>query len=538
MGALGKMISAGPSWLSRFVDVKDSGSPAGPVNFSQFSDPVAITSQPTRKPRHDVLRRVPVNRLKAVETSRFFREKLGIFKALNENTARYVLGHGLAPTSLCEDTEWARIADADFAEWSQGKRFSYREDLTFAQSQKVVLPDVITDGDAGAAPVLSSRGAPAIQFFPSDSIASAAGVSLFESPGTKWEDGILRRDGGPALAYRVVKGHTYRSPVLTPGRIGGYFDYAADRFFHVGRTDRINANRPLPWLYHGEDAGLNIIDVKALELAARKLNSYFTAAITTAGGDIPASMKETLDAEIKTIQGSGMDTKQVEQRFIDLLGSAAVVPLKEGEKMEFFQNSRDSMGVTQFLDYLIAEIAVGFGVPVQFVWALTGMTGPYTRLVLQQADWFFADIADMLICDYCQPVWVSYIGHRIATGAIPAPRAGTNWRPVQWQGPGSLTIDKGRDGRLFIEMIKAGLLTREDWHEMTGKNGEKSTRRAVESIRRIMDICDELQVPYEFVLGKEFAGGAHGVAVDSASMEEMVQRIRDAGDPGADADAA
>lgn len=533
------LITSAPSWIQNLISVSDA--PASrPVKNLAVGEPYAITpvtSQATLNPRRDVLRRTTLNRPRAVENSRFFREKLGIFKALYENTSRYVLGRGLMPTSLCRDEEWASMANDHFSAWAGEKTFDYREEMTFAQLQKVVLPDVMTDGDCGAVPVIGQRGMPCIQMFPTDAIGSVPGQSIFDGRGT-WDEGVLRYEGGPAIAYRVIKSRTWKSPTGT----AGYFDYAADRFFHVGRVDRINSNRPMPWLYHGEDCGLNIIDVKALELAARKLNSYFAATLHTASGEMPDSMADVVEAQKKNY-GTTTDPKELESTIANLIGAAAVVPLKEDEELKMLGNGRDSMSTIEFLNYLEAEIASGFGVPIQFVRALTGMTGPYTRLVLQQADWFFMDVADMMVSDFCQPIWLAFIQHQMATGKLRAPAAGSNWREVQWQGPGSITIDKGRDGKLMLDMIKHGLYRAEDWHEMTGKNGERANRKIVESKRKIMDLCDEYEVPYHFILGPEYKDQAPGAAPDPAAdpaggsdidalAERVAEIMREAQDEG------
>lgn len=505
---LQKLIAAAPAWLSNIVRVE-----AGPVNMADssttFGNPTSgFRSGATYKPMRELRDAKPLERREAIKTSRTLRAKLGIIKALFENTSRYALGRGLMPTSSCADTEWAKMADEIFAMKTGTKEFDVREELTFAQMQKLLLPDIMCDGDAGAAPVRDERGQPRIQLFPSEAIGDVYGSSYFSNR-DGWRDGILRNAEGRPIAYRILKEQTI-------GRTGGqpYFDYPARTadgargFYHIGRTDRINANRPLPWLHHGDQSAINILDLNALEMAAAKLNSYFAASITTKNGEPPSSMQDMLSHEVKTIQSvdaaGTATTEQKEQKLINLFGAAALVPLAEDEEMNFFKNERPSTTFTGFIDYLISDIATGFGVPPQFIWGVTGLAGPYARLVLQQADWFFADVADMLICDFCQPVWEDIIADAMNRGELRAPRPGTNWRAVQWQGPGSMTIDKGRDGKLFRDMVLAGMGRRSTWHELNGKNGETENRKAIEEIRRLMDLCDEMGVPHAYFFGKDY----------------------------------
>lgn len=471
----------------------------------------------------------PVERQRAVKASRFLRAKLGVIRALVENTARYSLGRGLAPTSLVP--EWGKRADEYFESVTGRKGFDVREECNFRQMQKLVLPDVITDGDAGAAPVRDAEGNPRLQMFPGDAIGNGmTGLDVRPGGGRRWVDGVLRSAEGTPLAYRVMVG-AQDGWSVGPRR---YRDFPAEFFHHVGRPDRIGANRPLPWLYHGDQSAVNILDLNALEMAAAKLNSYFAGSIKTAGGDLPTSMEDMLAKETKSFatEKEGTDgpeaaVKETQQRLVNLYGAAALIPLKDDEEFEFFKNDRPSTTFTGFIDYLVSDIAVGFGVPPQFVWALTGMAGPQARLVLQQADWFFEDVADMMVCDFCQPVWEGVVADGMNRGLVPPPPRGVDWRAVQWQGPGSMTIDKGRDGKLFRDMVLTGMARRSTWHEMNGRNGERENRAAIDEIADLLAYCEEKGVPPEYFFGKDFAapGGGDGGGSGGPDPEEVARAL-------------
>lgn len=454
----------------------------------------------------------PKERKDAIANSRKLRAQLGIIKALFEQTARYSLGNGLVPSSLCEDVEWRPRADEYFRSVTGSKDFDIRGDSNFSQMQKTVLPDVICDGDAGAIPTRDREGNPRLQFFPSEAIGDHPGPSIFDGLGS-WDEGVMRSDAGERIAYRILKD---RKPGMR-GEFRPYFDYDARNFFHIGRVDRINGNRPLPWLHHGDQSAINILDLNNLEMAATRLNSYFAAAIKTRTGDVPASISELLneaEANLDEKKEEGAEetsheedvVAKAEKRMIDLFGEAAILPLEDGQEFQFFKHDRGTATVTEFINYLIADISVGFGVPWQFIWGMTGMAGPYARLVLQQADWFFSDVADMMVSDFCQPVWEGVIEDGLNRRLLPPPAAGTNWRAAQWQGPGSMTIDKGRDGKLYLEMVKSGMLRRSSWHEMTGKPGIDECHKTIDELADLIDYCREKEVPPEYFFGKEFAG--------------------------------
>lgn len=462
----------------------------------------------------------PRERKEGIRNSRFCRAQLGIIKALFEHTTRYAVGNGLAPTSLCEDAEWRPRADAYFHSLSSSKRFDIRGDCDFPQMQKMVLPDVMCDGDAGAIPVRDKQANPRLQFFPTEAIGDCFGSSEFDGMGF-WNEGIMRSEVGERIAYRILTDHQPGSRVA----LRAYTDYPAESFFHIGKVDRINGNRPLPWLYHGDQAAINILDLNQLEMAATRLNSYFAAAIKTRGGDMPDVFKGMSAAELGLDdEEAGTSTAnpdapnpdlvaRAEKRIVDLFGQAAIIPLEDGQEFQFFKDGRNTSTVTDFINYLIADISVGFGVPWQFIWSVTGMAGPFARLLLQQADWFFTDVANMLVSDFCQPVWEGAIEDAMLRRLLPPPKPGTNWRAVQWQGPGSMSIDRGRDGRLYLEMVKNGMLRRSRWHQMTGESGLTECRATIDELAELIAYCRHKEVPPEYYFGREFGGSALAGAI-------------------------
>lgn len=476
------------------------------------------------------LRDAPVTeRRDAIRNSRFLRAKVGFFRALYDNTGRYALGRGLMPSSTCKDRDWAGRADELFLEWASSKKYDVREGMNFFETQKVLLSDVMCDGDAGAAPVRAPDGTPQVQHFPSDVIADCGGASVFGGGNGRWRDGILRNAVGAPIAYRVLRDHIEK---MRDPSARAYWDYPAYGFWHICRNQRINENRPLPWIHHGDQSGLNILDLNVLEMQVQKINSYFTGAVKTMNGEMPVGIQQALVSEAQTIaNGTDADgvpqTKSVDRTFLDLHGAGGILNLMPGEEFQFFTNGRNAANFKELIEYFASDISIGFGLPVQFVWALTGLAGPQTRMVLQQADWFFIDVADMMVSNYCQPVREAFLADAMNRGKLRAPAPGTNWKATHWQGPGSLTIDKGRDGKLYVNLVENLMGTRKDFYRSTGKDGMTGLREAIEEIAQIRDIAEEFDLPLEIVLasmnGKPIGaeGDKMADAVAAAVQEAM-----------------
>jgi len=438
----------------------------------------------------------PVDRQDAIKTSRFLRNRLGLVKALFENSARHATASGLSPSTDSGDKEFDLRTDDYFEAIASRRTFDCREEQTFYSMQGVLLPDMMCDGDAGAAKVRDENFQPRVQLFPTEAIGNAGPSTAQDG----WREGILRSAVGRPLRYRVLK-----DPLPGQPSSSRYFDYGASEFMHIARFDRININRPMPWLAHGKESSIDILDLTALEKVAAKVNSYFAAVITTPTGEAPVGFEDALleeGDEVETEKADGTkETKRVSRVYGDFIGGGAIPILEEGEDFKPFVSNRPSVTFSGFIDWLINDIAWGFGVPPQFVWTVLGMSGPNARMILQQADWFFRHMQEILISTFCQPVWEGIVEDGLNRGKLKLPKPGANWRNVQWQGPQSMSIDKGRDGKLFETLVKSGMLSRAEWHEMSGKHGRRQRFRIMDEIAEDIAYCQEKKIPLELYFG-------------------------------------
>lgn len=479
----------------------DSGGPRNQVSttVTPFGTvPSGLRTSPLGIPMPDLREATPQRRRDAIKNSRFLRNRLGLVKALFENSSRYAVGTGLTQTSTSTDLEANHRIDDYLEERLGDVSFDHREEHTFHGMQGVILPDLMCDGDNGAAKVRhQDTGEPQLQLVPSESIDTG---HTFQTPAAKgWKDGLYRPDGGRVEKFRVLQEVAPGFPMGTRP----FTDYDRTEFLHIGRFDRIGINRPMPWLAHGNDSAVDILDLTAIEKSAAKINQIFAAAITTKTGEVPVGFEEILESSPETLTTTKADgtteEKEVKRSYVKF-GGVMIPVFAEGEKLEAFKTERPSQVFTGFIDWLVNDISWGHGLPPQFVWALVGMTGPNARMVLQQSDWFFKHLQDILITRFCRRVRNDIVQDGLSRGLIPMP-ADNAWRAHQWQGPPSMTIDKGRDGKLFMAMIQAGTMSRSEMHEMMGRNGRRQRRKIIEEIAEDIAYCQENQVPLELYFG-------------------------------------
>ncbi len=128
----------------------------------------------------------------------------------------------------------------------------------------------------------------------------------------------------------------------------------------------------MPWAYHGQNCAVDILDIRAFEKAAVKLNSYFAGAITTPTGKAPAGVR----AKAAGAVGAGDGGSEVETRaYREFFGGAAIPVLKKGEEIKFFSSDRPSMSFAGFIDFLVRDIALGYGAQPELFWAAAAWAG-------------------------------------------------------------------------------------------------------------------------------------------------------------------
>lgn len=457
----------------------------------------------------------PMDRLTSMKRSRFIANRTGLGRALIEGSSRYGVGSGIIGYSATGDPEYDsncdRLVDAIFEGGDEVTRIDVTGQHNFYELQELVCPEMMTDGDVGVAKVLArdgngvAYGTPKLQVFASDQITDNYGMIGGIQDGRRWRDGVLRDELGRALKYRVQLEQA-------PGYPGPFTNYGGTGFAEIEATDfmlvldpkRIGQGRGMPWTHHGQESAITMMDLKRLEESAAYLNAFFGAVITTPGGEIPEGFEGEIFARKykKTTEnkaGTQTETDLV-RKYANFMGGALIPVLKEGEKLTMVKSERPSLTFTGFMDWLVNDIAWGFGIPPSFVWAIAGRTGPETRFTLSQADWFFRFIQRRMISRFCKPTRDFVIRWGLVTGRLNngrAPRNGASPYLCRWHGPKKVTIDERYFYKTWIERLEKGLGTEEEFYAEQGLEASNVREQRVKELADWERLCNEYKVPYE-----------------------------------------
>lgn len=183
--------------------------------------------------------------------------------------------------------------------------------------------------------------------------------------------------------------------------------------------------------------------------------------------------------------------------------------------MNFFQG-RKSSSVVEFAGWLCAQYAQGLGLPVEFVVGMaTGSAA--VRGNTDIAGRFFEEVQMLMIDDWCQPNYENIISTGILAHAYPRdfplveplepPRGWTGWDVCEWRGPKNITVDRSRDGKMHLELRRAGWMTDEEYWTLNGEDPDEMSLTVDDELVARRQRWLDRDLPEDMFWRREFGQG-------------------------------
>ena len=394
--------------------------------------------------------------------SRALYGNVGFVKGAIDDKAKYSVGSGIIPYSSCPDKSARVLYDEYFAQWC--KIPEVRQTMDFNEICRGISRALDVDGDVGFILTSTPNGYPQIQAIESHRICSE-----YELP--DFRDGVKLNGNGRPVAYRIRVARSYDEY---------YTNIPASSFIHIFEPERFDGVRGMSGLKHAIEDIRDRDDILAFE----KLGVKFGSAI--------AGTMEFVSAQDMIAPMFGAQTQIADgpSQAEEVLG-AAVIKLKQGEKLNPFSNNRPSPAFTGFLDYIDRGAAIGLGLPVEFIWNSKDLGGTSQRFILQKAQRTFED-RERTIGKAITKIRNFVIGTAIDNKELPASKM---WWRVELQGSSKITVDVGREAAANRDDIRAGIRTEQEDIRERGKRFEDHRRD-------IQEAADDLNERAKQVNGK------------------------------------
>jgi capsid protein len=413
----------------------------------------------------------PSARLDQTKKSFFLYENIGLAARAVDGVAKFV--GPLVPQAKTADVAWNRLAEQAFEDACGNSPFGcdVSKSVNFYDAQELLVKQMALAGDVFWQKQTSNSDRAMFRIIPGENVGSS-----HSDMKDGWIDGVKVSKLGAATRYRVLK---------SPGSYSEYNEISADDLTRVGRLDRVGQVRSRPWLHRAADHLQDITEILGFEKMSAKLGSSLAFVITS-----PEAGQIGLGASLQKVQASGGSITK------DTLTEGSIIPqLKPGERIESFNNAHPSANLDTFLKYLRRDIAHGFNMPAAVLFDPEEAGGATMRFAMEDAAKTIARIQEIIIQQFAAPFWRFWIWQEIQNGRLQMPNDGADWWRVSFTAPQKVSVDIGRDGRLFSDMIVRGQKSPQDFYNMQGQDHDtvqdEIIRAAIRRKKRVAEIAAE-----------------------------------------------
>ena len=442
----------------------------------------------------------PWDRIRLMNHARWLVNNSPIAARIVRGISRYAVGNGLTPQARTANNDWNSRAEQLFEDRVATDAFAFDKAgaVNFYDSQRLIVEQMVADGEFFAQLCTSENGGGMCRFFGAEYVGSRMGDEV-----DGWRDGVMVNEDNRAIFYRVLS-----NPML---RDGTYTDIPADELIHIRKLHRHGFQRGLTWLCSSVSLIQDLREMLENEQAAARLNSKIGLVIESpdAGNlGMGASMRKLRAQDVENSLGtpidgtagsgsSGSGTLPDEQITFDrLVSGVGNVQLKPGEKLTAHEFDRPNTNFAPWTEFVVRSISWSCGMPPELLWNMTGVGGAVTRHVLQDAEVFFSEIRQILEYQYCRRFWRYWVWHAMKRGDLDYP--GDDWWRCDWIAPQKLTVDTGRDGALRLNLVRSGLLSSKRYFAELGQDVDSETddiiRDYARKKRRVTEIAQETGV--------------------------------------------
>jgi capsid protein len=452
----------------------------------------------------------PYARKELIKKSRWLYNNMGIVKKFVNGVTKFVTGSGICPMPVTGNFEFDLQCEQYFCNWADYPQLvDTSRKLSFWRMQRNVLRSMFRDGDAfvlkaphpdeEVIPGTKILGRPRLQWIEAQGVDNDLMHGGVDYDKDGFREGIKHDDYYAPEFYKfLTDSGKNRLDLRGKARIE-----PASNVLHIFDNERAGQLRGIPWLYHGVNSAVDALDLIALEKHATKIHAAMAAAIKKRSGD---AGKTGFSGDLEKKQKEMADGKTRVIAFENFMGGSGILQMALDEEFQLLTSNRPSMTFQGFIDYIIRDMAAGFGTSGEFIWTCMGLGGPNLRFVLEDNKWFFEEIQDLIVLTMLNPIYMWVIARGIERGDLVVPEGVADPYGVAWQGPAKITVDQGKEGNLELERLANGCGTWEEYWNARGKSGRRQVFKRIDEIHEAMKYAKEKNVPFDYVIALKKGG--------------------------------
>lgn len=415
------------------------------------------------------------SRLELMARTRFVYASGGglVHRGIN-GIARMVTGMGLMPHPMAKKKDWnRRLRKLWLQRCGSANTFDLSRKYNAYNVQPAIVRSKIKDGDVAGVLARNEDNRLRCMLYESNQIGMGRSQRTTPSP---WNDGVLTDVHGAPLAYRIL-GETNGKETTT--------DIPSQNVLFCANAERINQVRGLTKFYP-------VIN-KVLDRA--EIMSAFTGGIKNSA-NIAYVIEQELQKQTQVQAGGLGSLTPRATRFVEtndgkkitlesLLKGNEAWGLQPGQSFKVVQSQNPHPNVQDYLYELVREIAYALDVSPEILWNIIELGGANIRFAMADLQSFIELEQEALVDQFLGPWYIAWVMDMIESDEIEDP--GSDWYVHTWISPARMTVDFGRDDRVFIERYKRGMITMKSLYGFRGEEWELEIDQYLDERQYIKD---------------------------------------------------
>lgn len=331
------------------------------------------------------------------------------------------------------------------------KSFSADGENNFYSAQFLVRRELRLRGDAFAEKLRSGEGAtcPQMNFIPSWQCTNAA-TMLDQS---QWSDGRQDNKFGRAMMWRF----------MTAQDRSTWRDSQAADVIHFHDPFLIGQKRGISDLAPVARKIFTMDDIEKAESTGVLQRARIIYAVERKSDDDEGPSLLPGATEIETITNAD-GSKVIVQKLMSQDGSEAdLADMPAGRTLKVIESTKSSESAS-WIKELLADIAYCTKYPPEYIFSLAGLSqGTLVRMTQQKVQRVVNTIRDFqIIMQMLEEWWPFWLWQNIRVGNFDDVRGGIpdEWWPYIIVRPKDLTVDMGREGKLYDDRVSTGKMPR------------------------------------------------------------------------------
>ena len=285
--------------------------------------------------------------------------------------------------------------------------------------------------------------------------------------------GIELDDDGAPVAYYLVNQLPYAQNYgkIQPTewkRIPAFGAKSGRRnILHLFTAERPGQRRGIPILSPVVEMFKQLTRYSEAEIMSAIVASSFSVFIKKIN-PTQATFDQVSQNAVQRMSGNVGQQTQVPSNYANYrIEPGLVMEMNPNESIEIANPTRTNTGYGEFVDSILKQVAVGLGLPQEYM--LKNMTSSYSasRAAIMLAWEMFLTRRKWLVREFCQPIYEEWLSEAVAKGRVNLPgffdslSTKAAWSRTNWIGTNPIQIDPVKEAEAAKIRIDECLTTRE-----------------------------------------------------------------------------